>query len=228
VTSGPLVLAAIEERARSLVASRLGVRIELRREEAYRASAGATLEGEWVGAFLQPGVVLNPATAMRVHMGATTGQAVDEYGAATLSITARDGERVALTKDYAGQPDRQFRYVGALSGGVLAGYWHSLARPAFAGLFWLARTDRVTDSTAELLTRRVASFSWRRGVVKAAAILVTVGIAWGSLGPSAALYVAVSVNALAFAVYRLRATALHAEVERWRGLLGTIKPEAER
>lgn len=211
------------ERTRDLVSSRLGVAIELRREDAYRASAGATLEGEWVGAFLQPGVVLNAASAMRVHMGAREGRSLDEYGAATLSMSEGDGQRVVLTKDYEGQPDRQFRYVGLLSGGVLAGYWFSVARPSFAGIFWLARTDRLTDSTAESLQKMVASWSWRRGVVRAAPILLTLSIGLG-IGARAEVYLAVSAFALAFAVYRLRAKALDAEVLRWRRLLEASHP----
>jgi hypothetical protein len=206
----------VEERTREIVASRLGVRVVERGDEAYRTALATGLDGEWLGGFVQPGVVLRDATAMRFTLAGCSGRSVDEYGQASLTLLELEGERVELTKVYS-RSSGTFRYVGRLSNGTLSGYWYSATRPAFCGVFWFARTERLADETGRALERGIKTWSARRGLLIAGMLLLTVMTV--SLSPRVVI-AALCVWAGGYAIYRSRARALSAEVASWRSLLG--------
>jgi hypothetical protein len=207
---------AVEGRTRAILSSRLGVQVIERREETYRTSLVTALDGDWLGGYVQPGVILQAATATRVSISAGRGRSVDEYGPAALTILKNDGERVELTKEYA-RRNGAFRYVGRLSNGTLSGYWYSLQRPAFCGVFWLARTERLTDQTVRAFERGVQTWSSRRVIlIVGLLLLVAMTVSGNRYAQVAALLVWVG----GYAVYGNRARTLKAEVERWRSLLG--------
>jgi hypothetical protein len=154
----------MEQRARDLLGSHLGIRVIEQPVETYRSNEGGALDGEWLGGFVQPGVILSAASAVRLTLADGQGSSLDEYGPATLTVTRRVGDRVEITKTYGGPFAAPLRYVGRLSGGVLAGYWYSAVRPGFCGLFWLSRRERLSDASRLALERHVRAWSWRRPI----------------------------------------------------------------
>ena len=205
------------ERTRALVTRELGVALELVGERGYRESGSAPLEGEWLGAFAQPGVVLNTATAMRVELGRDVGSSVDEYGAADLVIVRHEGDRVEWRKAYVAGQRENFIYVGRLAHGVLAGYWYSPHLPRFGGVFWLARTDHLTEPSASALRAKVRSWSWRRHALRA---LLVALIVVPAVGPTPVLAIPI-VGTVWLGMYTLnrRRNALASERREWERLL---------
>jgi hypothetical protein len=207
----------VEARTRDLIAAKLGVPI-VERGETYRSTVGTGLEGDWLGAFMQPGVIVSQVTPMRVTLSGTMGRSVDEYGPATLTLVKREGDRVTLTKRYDSGPS--FVYVGRLGSGTLAGYWQSPLRPAFSGVFWLARTESLAESTLRSFEGRVRRWSLRRGLLYAVCLRLAGMMFVGLKGYhrialiSAALWVAVLL------LDRGRANRVRSEVARWKELLG--------
>jgi hypothetical protein len=205
------------ERTRTLLTRELGVPLELVGERGYREPGGAPLEGEWLGAFAQPGVVLNTATAMRVELGREAGSSVDEYGEASLAIARHEGDRVTWRKAYTGGQQQNFIYVGRFAHGVIAGYWYSPHIPRFGGVFWLARTDHLTERSASALRAKVRTWSWRRLALRA---LLAGMIVVPALAPAPALALPM-VGAFGLGVYTLkrRRDALARERRAWEQLL---------
>lgn len=206
------------ERTRVLLTRRLGVELALAQGEAYREAGG--LVGDWIGAFAQPGVILNAATPVRVTLGEGQGQGVDEYGSSTFDVR-RDGDRVELRKSYAGKGVAgQFMYVGRLADGVLAGYWYSPLRPAFCGVFWLARTDRLAETTRTALDARVRQRSIKLGLVLVLAAVISCAWAISLLGyPRLAVALAAVVLLGRFVLVE-RTDALRREAQLWKRDLG--------
>jgi hypothetical protein len=211
----------VEERTRDLVAAALGVGVIRFNPPTYRSTARTSLDGEWLGGFAQPGVILNTATAMHFTLAEGVGRSIDEYGPATWTIAKNDGDRVELSKGYTGANAARFHYVGRLSEGTLAGYWYSPARPDFCGVFWLGRSDTLSEESKRALQSRIRGWSWRRPLVRfvfgaPAALFV---LAWFT-NHSAAALLAFNVWFLLIPVCRMRAQRFHKEVARWRTLLG--------
>ena len=195
----------------------LGVPLELVGERGYREQGDAPLAGEWLGAFAQPGVVLNLATAMRAELDRDAGSSVDEYGAATLTITRHEGDRVEWRKAYGSGQHQSFVYVGRLAHGVLAGYWYSPRSPRFGGVFWLARTDQLTEASASALRAKVRSWSWRRHALRA---LMAGMIVVPVLGPAPVIAIPL-VGSVWLGLWTLnrRREALADERRQWERLL---------
>lgn len=173
----------------------LGITIREREAGPYRDASGKQLEGEWLGGFAQPGVVLHKATAVSARFDEREGAMVDEYGPSSVYILRRHEDRIWLTKQYGRQ---QFTYVGQLGDGTLAGYWYSPLVPTFEGVFWFARADRLDDATRAELQRRVRSSSPRKWIAvvgipvvsfapvvaypHAAGMMATFAICWTMMG----------------------------------------------
>lgn len=205
-----------EVRTRTLIERELGIPLAAAEGDAYRDETGRLVDGEWLGAFAQPGFLLATATPVSATLSVPTGAMVDEYGKSTLSIDAV-GERVTLRKSYGAEPERQFIYVGRLGEGTLAGYWYSPLRPAFRGVFYLVRATRMDADARTRLAARVRSTSWRKtlalsvlgGACFGASVGVIVGLPWLALTSIAVLGVFVSVT-------RRRIAMFQREVEHWR------------
>ena len=208
-------MGAAIERTRALLTRRLGVEIELARGEAYREAEG--LAGDWIGAFAQPGVILNAATVVRATIVDGGGRMVDEYGEATLTITRGAGDRVELRKQYAGRGmTGQFVYVGRRADGMLAGYWYSPLRPAFCGVFWLARADRLSEATRTALDARVRSHSFRRDIVYVGITLLAAAMMFGAMGyPMIAAGAILTMLAFRYVLLE-RTDALRREMLLWK------------
>ena len=203
------------ERTRALVTRELGVALELVAERGYREQGEGALAGEWLGAFAQPGLVLNKATAMRVELDGEDGTSVDEYGTARLAITRHEGERIAWRKDYGG-PTKTFDYVGRIAHGVIAGYWYAPAVPRFGGVFWLARADQLTEASATALRGKVRTWSWRRHALRA---LLVGMVAVPVLAPPLVAVPAVGSAWLALYALNRRREAMAVERREWERLL---------
>jgi hypothetical protein len=187
------------------------------RQVAYRDSASSLLDGDWLGAFAQPGVILNTASAMSVRFDDTGGAIVDEYGDSTVTVSARTADRIAFTNRYA---RAEFNYVGRIVDGQLAGYWYSPLRPSFAGVFWMSRVDRLAETSATALRDRVRSKSPRRAVVLSIHAVLTMATC---IGMVTYLPVAVAALAISFgfdALLRRRVVALRCDVDGWKQQLG--------
>lgn len=210
------------ERTRALFARELDLDLTPRGVH-YREPAAGVFEGEWLGAFAQPAVVVNKVTAVSLRFASTSGNSIDEYGKAMLSIR-RFGERVQMTKSYENKDQGgQFVYVGELHAGTLAGYWYSPLQPSFCGLFWFSRVDQLADATAEKLNARVRANSPRLVVAKAMTFVVITGsIVTAAISPvvSAGL---VGVGAVGMLTLRHRTRALRREVDSWVAALGAAR-----
>ncbi len=208
------------ERTRALIARRLGVALEAAPRDAYRELEA--LEGDWIGAFAQPGVILHAATVVRATLGEHSGRAVDEYGQSELEIVEHDAERVVLRKRYAGKSiTGEFVYIGRLVDGTLAGYWFSPLRPPFCGVCWMSRADRLTDATRTALDQRVRSRSVRRGLVYATlGVLGATGLAGLAGHAGFALLTTVAVLTGGFLLAD-RTNAMRREVKLWQRALGS-------
>ena len=204
------------ERTRVLIGRQLGLELGERTGDAYRDPSGELLDGEWLGAFAQPGVILNKVTPVSLRIDGASGQCIDEYGEARLEVALDDkNDRVEIRKDY-GRLGGQFLYVGRIHEGTLAGYWHSGMRPEFAGVFWMARADRLPDELAEALRRRVRRTSPRRALLKAAMLSVLIAGAvgvrlWPPLG-----FAALGATVVFLLVLSQRTEKLRREVALWR------------
>jgi hypothetical protein len=175
------------------------------------------LDGDWLGAFAQPGVILNTASAMSVRFAGAGGAIVDEYGPSTVTVSARAGDRVVFVKRYA---RAEFVYVGRLVDGQLAGYWYSSLRPAFAGVFWLSRVDRLDDASAAALGDRVRSKSRRR-----TALLAFNAVAVCAMLVGYVTYLPLALAALAASLgfdllMRRRTVEMRRDVDAWKTQLG--------
>lgn len=210
------------DRTRALFARELGLDLTPR-EVHYRDQAAGVFEGEWLGAFAQPSIVLNKVTPVSLRLDATTGNSVDEYGKAQLGIR-RDGDFVQLVKSYEGRDQTgRFVYIGRFEAGALAGYWYSPLRPQFCGVFWFSRVDQLADATAEKLRSRVRSTSPKRTIVKAGVFAVVTGsIVLAGPAPAIALGLA-GVGVLATITLNTRARALRREVIAWQRALGAAR-----
>ena len=207
-------------RTRRLIDRHLGLDLRERVGDAYRDPSGTLLEGEWLGAFVQPSVVLNQVTPVSVRLAGAEGWSIDEYGKATLEVAAGDHGRVRWTKRYAPSVARQFEYVGRIEGGTLAGYWVSTLRPSFGGVFWLVRADRLPPDIADRLRARVRRSSPRRSLLKGLFAVVVLAAALG-IRVFPPLAFATLVPCVVFVVaMRTRTDALRHEVERWKRQLG--------
>jgi hypothetical protein len=209
---------------RALIAQQLGFSIGLRgdRGELYRDAAGTALEGEWLGGFAQPGVILNRVTAVSARFDAGTGAMIDEYGESTLVRQPHRGERVAFAKRY-GKADptarARFDYTGKLRGGELAGFWSYSLRPEFCGVFWLIRADHLDEPTLAGFRRRVRKTSPRRTAVKVVAASMAVA-PLVSLGSPAVFAGVLAIDVAAIGVLRYRTARLARLVRGWRTELG--------
>jgi hypothetical protein len=175
------------------------------------------LEGDWLGGFAQPGVILNKVSAMSARFDTDNGGIVDEYGSSSVQIVRRDRDRIQLVKRYA---EHEFVYVGRLAHGALAGYWYSPIRPTFAGVFWLSRVDRLPDTTAAALRDRVRATSPRRWIVSAASSLVMCAFGLGLVVSPPLALAAGATGAACVWLVRRRLLALRREVDLWREQLG--------
>jgi hypothetical protein len=208
---------------RARLAGELGVTWEERRGALYRESA--SLQGDWLGVFVQPAVILHTASAVRMELRLEgESRSWDEYGQATIEILEPGPGRVAFTKTYNGQ---KYFYVGTLEGGALAGYWVSRSMPGFRGFFCFTRAELLTDASRAALQSLVLTKSTRRSiagaVARGATVLGGVGVAlaafthvipvWGGLLPF--LLIPVTSVGLVRSKARLRALT-----ERWLVLLG--------
>ena len=206
------------ERTRALLTRRLGIELAIAQGDAYREANGLT--GDWIGAFAQPGVLLNAATPVQVTLGDGHGHGVDEYGESTFMVK-QDGDRVELRKSYAGRSlDGQFTYVGRLSDGVLAGYWYSPLRPAFCGVFWLARTDRIAETTRTALGARVRKRSIKLGLLLVLVAVLSCTFAFSVLGyPRLALAIALLCLGFRYLLVQ-RTDTMRREAQLWKRDLG--------
>jgi MFS superfamily sulfate permease-like transporter len=89
-----------------------------------------------------------------------------------------------------------------------------------AGVFWMARVDRIDDASATALRDRVRSKSPRRTIVLAVhtAMMVAIGV-----GLVASLPLALGAFALSLgfdALLRRRVIALRRDVDAWKTQLG--------
>jgi hypothetical protein len=205
------------DRTRELVARHLGVALAVRVDEGYREADGSLLEGEWLGAFAQPAVILNTVSAMSVRLDEQGGASIDEYGEAALSHPLVRGDHVSWRKRYAGAT---FTYVGHRRDGVIAGYWYAPARPSFAGVFWLARADRLETDAAEALRARVRSTSPRRTLTKLAMVAILAAVLIGGHASWAIEVAGLGAGAAFVALLRARTRALQREAEAWRTEIG--------
>ena len=207
---------AARERTRVLIGRQLGVELGERAGDAYRDSSGELLEGEWLGAFAQPSVILNKVTPVSLRIEAGGGRSIDEYGEARLEVTHDvKTDRIEIRKDYrrfAGQ----FTYVGRMHEGTLAGYWFSAIRPTFAGVFWMARADRLAPEVAERLRRGVQRNSPKRALLKAAMMAVLITAMVGVRLVPALGFVAAGLAVVFLVVLRQRTENLRREVDLWR------------
>lgn len=199
-----------------LIGRQLGVELGERAGDAYRDASGELLEGEWLGAFAQPSVILNKVTPVSLRIEGGGGRSIDEYGEARLEVSRDETtERIEIRKDY-GRFAGEFAYVGRMHEGTLAGYWFSTLRPDFAGVFWMARADRLAPEVAERLRRGVRRSSPKRALLRAAMMAVLIaGVVGVRLVPVLG-FVAVGLAALFLLVLRRRTDNLRREVELWR------------
>ena len=206
------------ERTRALIERRLGVAMMSAPRDAYRETDA--FAGDWLGAFAQPGVILNAATVVRASFDERVGKAVDEYGESSLVVVQHEADRVVLRKRYANKPATgEFMYVGRLADGALAGYWYSTLRPQFCGVFWMSRADRLADATRTSLETRVRARSVRRGIVYTLAALVAAAGLAGIAGYTEIAIIAFLVVLLARYVLLGRMDAMTKEVKLWQKAL---------
>jgi len=198
-----------------LIGKQLGLELGERAGDAYRDASGELLEGEWLGAFAQPSVILNMVTPVSLRIAGEGGQCIDEYGEATLAVTREQDDRIEIRKDY-GRMAGQFVYVGRMHEGTLAGYWYSEVRPEFAGVFWMARADRLADEVAERLRRRVRRTSPRRALLKAAMMSLLIAGAVGMRLYPVLGFVALGAAVVFLLVLSQRTENLRREVDLWR------------
>ena len=204
-------------RTRALIAQQLGVRIAVREGGTYRDTTGTPFSGDWIGAFAQPGAILNRVSAISARLVEDGGVIIDEYGESVVASVRRDGDRVELVKKYATQ---QFNYVGELRDGTLAGYWYAPVHPRFAGVFWLARVDHLSEATVEALSRSVRSTSPRRFLLGIALPAVGAGFVAGVVAYPPLAIAMVGLAALFVSRVGESTRALRTEVEAWKTALG--------
>ena len=216
-------LAAQVERTRLRIARGLRLAlVEAGDGDAYRSAGGTPLDGEWLGAFAQPAVILRAVSAMSVMFGDNRGASVDEYGEAELSVVARDGDRIEWVKRYRVERPGALalRYVGKLHGTTLSGYWEAIDRPTFCGVFWLARADRTAKSVREVMQSRVRSKSVPRVVAQIVMTGLCIVFGFGLVTRHViALAAAVAFVAL-IALGTARAGELKREVAEWKQVIG--------
>jgi len=207
---------AARERTRALIGRQLGLELGERAGDAYRDASGELLDGEWLGAFAQPSVILNKVTPVSLRIDGAAGRSIDEYGEAQLDVSVEPTrERIEIRKEY-GRIGGEFMYVGRMHEGTLAGYWYSAVRPQFAGVFWMARADRLAPEVAERLRRRVRRNSPKRSLLRAAMIsTLIVGAVGVRLVPLLG-FVALALAGVFLLVLKHRSEALQREVELWR------------
>jgi hypothetical protein len=213
--------ATAADRTRALLEQHLGVGLGVDSGDAYRDARGKLLDGEWLGAFAQPGVITNTVTAVSATLSASGGRMVDEYGASDVAILSiRDG-RVEMRKAYSEALNKQFVYVGRLGDGTFAGYWYSRALPWFRGGFHFTRADRMPAEARDRLRVHVRSWSWRKVVALALVVampivLVASGfdLVWWADGAVIALMVASVSRVWAFGRLADRARAELAQPAR--------------
>jgi hypothetical protein len=92
-------------------------------------------------------------------------------------------------------------------------------------VFWLARAELLDADTRRALEASVKAWSWRRKAAKAviAALLVS-SISAALAGARDVFFGSLGLYMLVLLMYRLRAQALHVEVDRWRRALGHDAP----
>jgi hypothetical protein len=212
------VAASTLDHTRALILAGLGIRVNAKVGDAYRDPSGTPLEGEWIGAFAQPGVVLNAVTAVSAQIAEGTGGMEDEYGKSKLVVT-RKNDRVTIEKHY---QDSHFIYIGKLFEGALAGYWYAPIRPAFGGVFWLSRADRLREDSLEQFRARVRSKSPRRTIAKGMLWSLAIGSAVGlRMYPPLAIGSFAAFGGFSWVMNR-RVRAMRVEIERWKRELGGV------
>jgi hypothetical protein len=199
-----------------LIGRELGVELGERTGDAYRDATGELLDGEWLGAFAQPSVILNKVTPVSLRIDGREGRSIDEYGEARLDVSIEPvHDRIEIRKDY-GRLGGEFVYVGRMHEGTLAGYWYSTVRPQFAGVFWMARADRLAPEVGERLRRRVRRNSPKRALLKAAMMsLLIAGVVGVRLVPALG-FVVLGLGVAFVLVLAQRTRNLGREVELWR------------
>ncbi len=216
-------LAVQVERTRLRVARGLHLAlVEAGDAPAYRGAGGTPLDGEWVGAFAQPAVLLRAVTATSVTFADHGGASFDEYGEANLHVVVRDGDRVEWIKRYAiARPGAHpLRYVGRIHGSTLSGYWEAVDRPGFCGVFWLARADRLVKGSRELMQTRVRSRSVPRTVAQTVMTGLFVALGAGAVASLPLALAAALAIAAIVGIGTARVGVMKREVTDWKLLIG--------
>jgi len=217
-------LSAQVERTRLRIARGLRLAlVEAGDGDAYRTAGGTPLDGEWLGAFAQPAVILRAVSAMSVTFGDNRGASVDEYGEAELSIVARDGDRIEWVKRYRVERPGALalRYVGKLRGATLSGYWEAIDRPSFCGVFWLARADRTAKSMREVMQSRMRSKSVPHVVAQVVMAGLCILFVAGLVTHHPIAFAAAVMFAGLIALGTVRAGELKREVAAWKQVIGS-------
>lgn len=123
------------------------------------------LSGKWLGRARQPAVLLKAVHALSIDLSVkgkkVTGAGRDPYGTFTIEGSV-DGETVRFRKIY--DASNVVRYAGKHQDGEIVGAWRFERVSDFAGVFWLARDNRLTESQRAELEGKAASFlegRWR-------------------------------------------------------------------
>lgn len=216
-------LASQVERTRLRIARGLRLAlVEAADGAAYRSAGGTPIDGEWLGAFAQPSVILRAVTATSVTFGDGRGASVDEYGEAKLQIVKHDGDRIEWVKRYVIERPGALplRYVGRIHGTTLSGYWEAIDKPGFCGVFWLARADRIAKSAREVMQSRVRSRSVPRAVAQVVLTGLFVAFGFGLATWSVLALVAGIAIAGIVALGSARVGEMKREVADWKQVIG--------
>ena len=204
------------ERMRARIGRPLGASLRDRRGV---SDGVAPLDGEWLGGFAQPSVVLNEVSAMSAQL-ANQGTMRDEYGESSVTVVALTPEKLELRKSYA-RSGAEFVYVAQRSAATLAGYWYAPKNKAFRGVFCLVRADALGPDDERALRNRVRTTSPRRIALLVASAAVVAAFAWGALGHDRVLALGALAVFCAFqVVVYFRLSARRREADAWRELLG--------